>query len=312
MPSTNTAGCPARRPGEMPSSAAVAVSISATCCALSFSYLVSGEPAAIVRPMAATAPGEAASRLMFWTAVADSAGDEVKSVPFGRLTGHHTPAATTPPMRAATESASAGNPMAGLVPGAATSLAGPLSSTVTVVASRTVNCREIWPAAVAVRPSTVTNAPTPRMVPSMVRAARPGRCTMPATASAEASRAASRETGTSTRLARRLRMAGPGMLGQHPVLDGDRPARAARDGRVVRDHHDGEAVGVQRVEQFHDRARVLRVQVAGRFVTQQQARPVHQRSRDGDPLALPPDSVVGSAPARWPRPTRSRASNAPE
>src|SRR5690349_478959 len=109
----------------MPSSDATAVSIIATRCAVSFSYVVSGDPATIAGPIARTAPGETASRLMFCAAAAPSVGAEVNSVPSGRLTGHHTPAATTPLMRPAIASASAGNPMAGLVPGAAVLTAGP-------------------------------------------------------------------------------------------------------------------------------------------------------------------------------------------
>src|ERR1035438_9976598 len=244
----NTAGWPARRAGEIPSAWAVPASIIATCWAVSFSYAVSGEPATMARPIAVTAPGEAAIRLTFPSAVADRPGEEVKSVPDGRVTCHHTPAAATPRMCPAIWSAPAGNPMAGLVPGGATSLAGPLSCTVTVVSSRMVNALEIWPAAVAVRPRTATNAPTPRIVPSMVSAARPGRCTIPATASADASRAASREAGTPARAARRrgrnrkLGMAGlryrvgRKLLGYHPVLDGDRSVRAGGDVRVVGDH----------------------------------------------------------------------------
>src|ERR1700728_280070 len=145
----------------MPSWAAVVVSMTATCWAVSFSYTFSGEPATIDRPIAATAPGEAASRLAVWETVADSASEPVigMSSPPGRVTGNHTPAAVTPSMWWAIASASAGKPMAGLVPGAATLLAGPLSSTVTVVSSRTVNWWEIWPAPVAVRPSTATNGP---------------------------------------------------------------------------------------------------------------------------------------------------------
>ena len=153
----------------------------------------------MLSPMAATAPGEAASRLVVWEAAADSASEPVKSVPCGRDTGHQTPAAVTPSMWSATASASEGKPIGGLASGGATLLAGPLSSTVTVVSSRTVNWREIWPAPVAVRPSTATNAPTPRTVPSMVSPARPGRCTIPATASAVASRTVSRGTGKPVR-----------------------------------------------------------------------------------------------------------------
>src|SRR3984885_13388626 len=202
--------------------------------------------------MACTAPGVAASRLIVWEAGADSAWEPVKFVPSGMLTGHQTPAEVTPLMRSATASAFAGKPMGGLVSGAATLLAGPLSSTVTVVSSSTVNWREIWPAPVAVRPSTATNAPTPRIVPSMVSTARPGRCTIPATASAAASRALSRDDGRPVAdSVADLAMIGPGSLGQHPVADGDHAAGMGRPGLVSGDHHDREAGRIQLVEQFH-------------------------------------------------------------
>src|SRR6516164_6349626 len=274
MPLTNTAGWLGRRAAEMPSRAAVAVSISATCWPVSFSYVLSGEPAASDSPIARTAPGDAASRLTVWELAADSAGELVKPVPGGRATGHQTPAATTPWMWPATVLASAGNPMAGLVPGGATLLAGPLSSTVTVVSSRIVNWCEIWPAPVAVRPSTATNAPTPRTVPSMVSPARPGRCTIPATASAVASRAVSRGDG---RPMAELRMTGLDPLRQAPVTDRHGPARVGRHACVMRDDHDREAVRVELVEQFHERGGVARVQVSRRLVTQHQAWPVDQR-----------------------------------
>src|SRR5215470_1885390 len=301
MPLTNTAGWLGRRAGEMPSAAAVDVSISATCWVVSFSYLLSGEPATIDSPMARTAPGEAASRLTVWEEAADSASEPVKLVPSGRETGHQTPAAVTPLMWSATVSASAGKPMAGLVPGGATLLAGPLSSTVTVVSSSTVNWCEIWPAPVAVRPSTPTNAPTPRTVPSMVSTARPGRCTIPATASAVASRADSRGEG---RPVAELRMTGLGRLGQQPVADRDRPAGVGRHPRVVRDHDDREAGDVQPAEQFHERGRVPRVQVPGRLVAQHQAGLVHQCPRDRDPLALPAGQRGGQRVEPVPQPHR--------
>src|SRR5689334_11554151 len=98
MPLTNTAGWLGRRAGEMPSAAAVDVSISATCWVVSFSYVLSGEPATIDSPMARTAPGEAASRLTVWEEAADSASEPVKLVPSGRRTGHQTPAEATPLM----------------------------------------------------------------------------------------------------------------------------------------------------------------------------------------------------------------------
>src|SRR5580693_4775178 len=268
----------------MPSSVAVVVSMTATCWRVSFSHVVSGEPATIDSPIALTAPGEAASRLTVWDESADSASEPVTLAFCGRETGHQTPAAVTPLMWPATRSASAGKPMAGLVPGGATLLAGPLSSTVTVVSSSTVNWCEIWPAPVAVRPSTATNAPTPRTVPSMVSPARPGRCTIPATASAAVSLAVSRDDG---RPAPGLATTGPDLLGQYPVADRHGPGRVGRHVRVVRDDHDREAAGVEPVEQFHERGGVARVHVSRRLVAQQQARLVDQSPRDRDPLALP-------------------------
>jgi hypothetical protein len=123
----------------MPIVAAVVESSIATCCAVSFSYVLSGEPATIVGTIARTAPGEAAIRSTVWEVVPDSASEALKFVPSGSWTGHQTPAATTPLMWSAIWSAWAGNPGAGLVQGAATLLAGPLSATVIVVSSSTVN-----------------------------------------------------------------------------------------------------------------------------------------------------------------------------
>src|SRR5216684_7331138 len=119
MPSTNTAGWLARRAGEMPSAVAVVVSMIATCWLVSFSYVLSGEPATIVSPIAAAAPGDAASRLTVCEAVAESASEPVKLVPCGSETGHQTPAAATPLMWSAIASALAGKPIAGLVLGRA-------------------------------------------------------------------------------------------------------------------------------------------------------------------------------------------------
>src|ERR1017187_2990697 len=97
-PPMNTAGSSARRAGEIPSACAVPASITATCWAVSFSYAVSGEAATMGRPIAHPAPGEAAIRWTFRPAVGDGRGEEVTSVPDGRATGHHTPAAATPRM----------------------------------------------------------------------------------------------------------------------------------------------------------------------------------------------------------------------
>src|SRR5437016_10258281 len=94
----------------MPSAEAVEVSLIATCCAVSFSYTLRGEPATIAGTIARTAPGEAASRLTVWEAVPDSASEALKLVPSGSATGHQTPAAATPLMWSAIASAPAGNP----------------------------------------------------------------------------------------------------------------------------------------------------------------------------------------------------------
>src|SRR6266566_4377904 len=74
----------------MPSAEAVEVSIIATCCAVSFSYMLSGEPATIAGTIARTAPGEAASRLTVWEAVPDSASEALKLVPSGSAPGRET------------------------------------------------------------------------------------------------------------------------------------------------------------------------------------------------------------------------------
>ncbi len=55
---------------------------------------------------------------------------------------------------------------------------------------------------------------------------------------------------------------------------------------VVRGHHDGGAGAVDRVEHLHDAERRGRVQVAGRFVGQQDLRMVHVGARNRDALLL--------------------------
>jgi hypothetical protein len=97
----------------MPSAPAVLVSIIATCWVVWFSYVLSGEPATIVSPIACTAPGDAASRLTVCEAVAESASEPVKFAGCGSETGHQTPAAATPLTWSAIASALVGKPMAG-------------------------------------------------------------------------------------------------------------------------------------------------------------------------------------------------------
>ncbi len=62
--------------------------------------------------------------------------------------------------------------------------------------------------------------------------------------------------------------------------------RAHRKFRIMRHHHDGRAVAMQLLEQIHDAARHLRIEIAGRFIRQQQPRRARQRARDGDALLL--------------------------
>ncbi|MNI63389.1 hypothetical protein D3C73_1187550 [compost metagenome] len=62
--------------------------------------------------------------------------------------------------------------------------------------------------------------------------------------------------------------------------------RARGQFRVVGDHHDGGASGVDLLQQFHHSARHLRVQVAGRFVGQQQARAAGQGTGNRRALLL--------------------------
>jgi len=99
-------------------------------------------------------------------------------------------------------------------------------------------------------------------------------------------------------------MTGPGLLGQHPVADRDRPAGVSRHGRVVGDHHDRESGRVQPAEQVHQRGRVARVKVPGRLVAQHQARLVHQRPGYRHPLALPAGQHGGQRIEPVPQPDR--------
>ena len=54
----------------------------------------------------------------------------------------------------------------------------------------------------------------------------------------------------------------------------------------VGDQHDGVAFAMQAIEERHDLVAGLRVEVAGRFVGEDDRRPIDQRTRDGNALAL--------------------------
>src|SRR5690606_5751194 len=71
-----------------------------------------------------------------------------------------------------------------------------------------------------------------------------------------------------------------------PVEHVDLAVRVIRVARIVRDHADRRAVGVQLGEERHHRLAVLRVEVTGRLVREQDRRLADQRTRDRDALLL--------------------------
>ncbi len=68
--------------------------------------------------------------------------------------------------------------------------------------------------------------------------------------------------------------------------------RAGGQLRIMRHHHDGGPCAVQVLQQLHDGARHLGVEVAGGFVRQQQAWRPGQRARNRDPLLLAAGRVL--------------------
>ena len=62
--------------------------------------------------------------------------------------------------------------------------------------------------------------------------------------------------------------------------------------RIVRDHADGGAAGVQLVEHVHQRFAALRIEVAGRLVGEQDRRTAGDRARDRDELLLAAGEVA--------------------
>ena len=59
-----------------------------------------------------------------------------------------------------------------------------------------------------------------------------------------------------------------------------------RKARIVRDHANGRAAGVQFLQQIHDRFAVARIEVSRRLVRQQNRRFPGKRARDRDTLLL--------------------------
>lgn len=97
------------------------------------------------------------------------------------------------------------------------------------------------------------------------------------------------------------------------VADGDPPGGAGRDGGIVGDHHDGDALLVQAVDQVEDRLRGTGVEVAGGLVAQQQVRGVDQRAGDGDALAFPAGEGAGERvePVAQAHPAQDRRGRSP-
>ena len=70
-------------------------------------------------------------------------------------------------------------------------------------------------------------------------------------------------------------------------------ARVRGDVPLVRDENDGVAALVKVLEQRHDFFAGFGIEIAGRFVRQNDRRIVHQRAGDGDALALAAGKLVG-------------------
>ena len=63
--------------------------------------------------------------------------------------------------------------------------------------------------------------------------------------------------------------------------------------RVVRDHANGRAAGVQFLQKIHDRFAVARIEVAGRFVGEKNCRLAGEGARDRDALLLAAGKLAG-------------------
>ena len=135
----------------------------------------------------------------------------------------------------------------------------------------------------------------------MVSPARPGRCTIPATASAVASRADIRDGGSP------LRMTGLDSLGQHPVADRDRPAGVAATPAscvittIVKPAAFSWSSSSMSAAAFCESRFPVGSSHSSRLGRFTSARAMATRWHS------PPDSVVGSASSRCPSPTASSA-----
>src|SRR5579872_4782804 len=78
-----------------------------------------------------------------------------------------------------------------------------------------------------------------------------------------------------------------GLVGEDlSVADVYNAMRIVGDVGLVCHQDDGIALGVQRIEQRHDLDAGLRIEIAGRFVCEDDGRTVDQSTRDGNALTL--------------------------
>ncbi len=185
------------------------------------------------------------------------------------------------------------------------------SSMVTSVAISALKRSSICDDAVAVSPSTATNVPTPRMVPTEVSAERAGRCVIPARDSAKRSRRRRREGSTTPpRRHGSSQVNRPTSFIPEPARSSVRPGSPASGfpaghRRIVGDEKDRRALVMQLLEEFEDRVRRRRIEVPGGLVTQEQEGPPTNARAMAARWRSPPERVVGRACIRSPRPTRS-------
>ena len=98
------------------------------------------------------------------------------------------------------------------------------------------------------------------------------------------------------------------VLGDPAVEDGDAPGGARRDLAFVGDQHDRPAPLVEVGEEADDRVAGAAVEVAGRFVGEDDRRVADEGAGDGDALALAARQRAGTVqrPRRRGRPRRAR------
>src|SRR5689334_21925344 len=100
-----------------------------------------------------------------------------------------------------------------------------------------------------------------------------------------------------TSTSRKTLTTSPRSVGQHALVEMQDGLRALGRVRIVRDHDDRLLVLlVQALEQLQDLLARFAIEVAGRFVRQQQRRIAHERARDGDALLLAARELTREVP----------------